>query len=75
MKTILCLATILLLTALTACGGTQHWEKPNTSFADVQQAYKECAVSLGAKDDQSALLMGTPEMKTCMNGKGFYLVN
>lgn len=66
---------LALLRLLTACGGTQHWEKPNTSFADVQQAYKECAVSLGAKEEQAALLMGTPEMRTCMNAKGFYLVN
>ena len=72
MKSIIALALFCLL---TACGGTQHWERPNTSFADVQEAYKECAVSLGAKDAQAALLMGTPEMQTCMNGKGFYLVN
>ena len=72
MKTLLGLVIIL---SLSACGGTQHWEKPNTTFADVQEAYKECAVSLGAKDEQAALLMGTPEMQTCMNRKGFYLVN
>jgi hypothetical protein len=72
MKTGLVLAILCLL---SACGGTQHWEKPNTSFADVQHAYKECAVSLGVKDEQAALLMGTPEMRDCMNGKGFYLVN
>jgi hypothetical protein len=72
MKSIIALALFCLL---IACGGAEHWEKPNTSFADVPEAYKECAVSLGAKDDQTALLMGTPEMKTCMNGKGFYLLN
>jgi hypothetical protein len=68
-------SALALFCLSTACGGTQHWERPNTSFADVQEAYKECAVSLGAKDDESALLMGTPEMRDCMNRKGFYLVN
>jgi hypothetical protein len=69
MRTLFCLAM------LSACGGTQHWEKPNASIADLQQAYKGCAVSLGVKGEEAALLMGTPEMQSCMNAKGFYLVN